>query len=41
MALLHSPPRVRVRTTIKLSAAFFHDEASIAKGGYESAIAPN
>ena len=23
------PPRVRVRTTVKLSAAFFHDESSI------------
>ena len=25
--------RVRVRATVKLSAAFFHDESSIAKGG--------
>ena len=32
------PPRVRVRATVKLSAAFFNDESSI--GGYESAIAP-
>ena len=35
------PPRVRVRATVKLSAAFFHDESSITIGGYESAIAPN
>ena len=34
------PPRVRVRATVKLSATFFHDESSITKGGYESAIAP-
>ena len=35
------PPRVRVRATVKLSAAFFHDESSITiGGGYESAIAP-
>ena len=27
------PPRVRVRATVKLSAAFFHDESSITKGG--------
>ena len=33
-------PRVRVRATIKLSDAFFHDESSITIGGYESAIAP-
>ena len=36
-------PRVRVRATVKLSAAFFHDESSITiggGGGYESAIAP-
>ena len=42
-ALLHfrTPPRVRVRATVKLSAAFFHDESSITiGGGYESAIAP-
>ena len=41
-ALLHfrTPPRVRVRATVKLSAAFFHDESSITIGGYESAIAP-
>ena len=33
-------PRVRVRATVKLSAAFLHDESSITKGGgYESAIA--
>ena len=48
IALSHpppAPPRVRVRTTVKLSAAFFHDESSItiggAGGGDESAIAPN
>ena len=31
--LLHFciPPRVRVRATVKLSAAFFHDESSIPK----------
>ena len=43
-ALLHfrTPPRVRVRATVKLSAAFFHDESSITTGGegFESAIAP-
>ena len=33
-------PRVRVRATVKLSAAFFHIESSVTKGGYESAIAP-
>ena len=36
------PPRVRVRATVKLSAAFFH-ESSITighAGGYKSAIAP-
>ena len=27
------PPRVRVRATVKLSAAFFHDESSIIVGG--------
>ena len=34
-ALLHfrTPPRVRVRATVKLSAAFFHDESSITIGG--------
>ena len=41
---LSYPPRVRVRATAKLSAAFFHDESSITVGGwgggYESAIAP-
>ena len=41
---LSFPPRVRVRATVKLSAAFFHDESSITigggGGGYESAIAP-
>ena len=40
---LSYPPRVRVRATVKLSAAFFHDESSITigqGGGYESAIAP-
>ena len=41
MALLHfrTSPRVRVRATVKLSAAFFNDESSITIGGYESAIA--
>ena len=45
-ALLHfrTPPRVRVRATVKLSAVFFSDESSITigggGGGYESAIAP-
>ena len=39
IALLY-PPRVRVRATVKLSAAFFHDESSITIGGYESAIEP-
>ena len=38
------PPSIRVRATVKLSAAFFHDESSITIGGgrrgYESAIAP-
>ena len=38
------PPRVRVRATVKLSAAFFHDESSITirgggvAGGYEISI---
>ena len=37
------PPKVRVRATVKLSAAFFHDELSAAKGGggvrkYNSAV---
>ena len=36
---LSYPPRVRVRATVKVSAAFFHDKSSITKGGYESAIA--
>ena len=40
MGALSFPPRVRVRATVKLSAAFFHDESSITIGGYESAIAP-
>ena len=35
---LSYPPRVRVRATVKLSAAFFNDESSITIGGYESAI---
>ena len=41
VTLLHfrTPPRVRVRATVRLSVAFFHDESSIAIGGYESAIA--
>ena len=42
--LLHfcTPPRVRVRATVKLSAVFFHYESLITiGGGYESAIAPN
>ena len=38
---LSYPPTVRVRATIKLSVAFFHDESSITIGGYESAIAPD
>ena len=43
---LSYPPRVRVGATVKVSAAFFHDESSIAiggeggGGGNESAIAP-
>ena len=32
IALLY-PPMVRVRATVKLSAAFFHDESSITIGG--------
>ena len=44
LLLFHSystfvPPRVRVRATVKLSAAFCHDESSITKGGNENAIA--
>ena len=35
-----SESELRVRAMVKLSAAFFHDESSITKGGYESAIAP-
>ena len=31
---LSYPPRVRVRATAKLSAAFFHDESSITVGGW-------
>ena len=30
---LSYPPRVRVRATVKLSAAFFNDESSITIGG--------
>ena len=30
---LSYPPRVRVRATVRLSAAFFHDESSITIGG--------
>ena len=30
---LSYPSRVRVRATVKLSAAFFHDELSITIGG--------
>ena len=30
---LSYPRRVRVRATVKLSAAFFHDESSITIGG--------
>ena len=52
LAKFRNPPGVRVRATVKLSAAFLHDESSITKakggregmgrgGGYESAIAPN
>ena len=40
---LSYPPRVRVRATVKLSAAFFNDKSSITiggGGGYESAIVP-
>ena len=38
---LSYPTRVRVRATVKLSAAFLHDESSITiGGGYESVIAP-
>ena len=38
---LSYPPRVRVKATVKLSAAFFHDESSITIGlGDESLIAP-
>ena len=29
---LSYPPRVRVRATVKFSAAFFHDESSITIG---------
>ena len=32
IALLY-PPRVRVRATVKLSAAFFYDEWSVTIGG--------
>ena len=32
---LSYPPRIRVRATAKLSAAFFHDESSIIIGGGE------
>ena len=37
---LSYPLRVRVRATVTLSAAFFHDESSITIEGYKSAIAP-
>ena len=39
---LSYPPRVRVRATAKLSAAFFHDKSSITIGGgrHKSAIVP-
>ena len=43
LALLHFRTplgRFRVRATVKLSAAFFHDESSITIGGYETAIVP-
>ena len=44
IALSYPPPpplRVRVRATVKLSAAFFYDESSITiGGGYESAMRP-
>ena len=30
---LSYPPRVRVKATVKLSAAFFHDESSMKIGG--------
>ena len=37
----HTPPRVRVRATLKLSAAFFYDESSITIGGVRTnAMAP-
>ena len=39
---LSYPTRVRVRSTVKLSAAFFHESSiTIGGGGYKSAIAPN
>ena len=31
-AALSYPPRIRFRAMVKLSAAFFHDESSMAKG---------
>ena len=31
--VLSYPPRVRVRATVKISAAFFNDESSITIGG--------
>ena len=31
--VLSYPPRVRIRATVKLSVAFFHDESSITIGG--------
>ena len=47
MAQLHfrTPPRVRVRATVKLSAAFLHEKGGGVRkgrggGGYKSAIAP-
>ena len=37
IALLY-PPMVRVRATVKLSAAFFHDESSITIGGGDGGV---
>ena len=35
---LSYPPKVRVRATVKLSAAFFHDESSITTGGVQKCM---
>ena len=37
---LSYPLGLGLRATVKLSAAFFHDESSKAIGGYKSAIVP-